>query len=272
MVLVDIDRQNRSRSLYLGSVSKTFGSRLILDGITLDIEDGSFTAIIGPSGCGKSTLLRMMARLETPDSGNVSYEDPRLQGTPPGSLTMVFQEPVLMPWRTAIDNVALPLQIQGMSARHAKQIAQHKLKEVGLNQHGGDRPHQLSGGMRQRVAIARALITDPALILMDEPFGALDDLTRIELNGYLLGLWEQLASTIVLVTHSVPEAVLMADSVVVMGAHPGRILQRINIPLPHPRHRDMRYTPEFSRIVDKISRVLEEASTAAWHAVEGGAM
>jgi NitT/TauT family transport system ATP-binding protein len=219
-------------------VSRTFlihGQRLrALDAVDLRVPGGGIVAIVGPSGSGKSTLLRLVAGLLAPDSGTISLGDRPVRGTDP-AVGLVFQEPRLLPWRTAIDNVAYPLEIAGHPRAERTTLAQELMSMVGLAGFEDAYPAQLSGGMAQRVGVARALALEPRVLLLDEPFGALDALTRDQLDGEVLRLWERLGTTILLVTHSIPEAVFLADRVVVLSARPGRVVADIPVELPRPR-------------------------------------
>ena len=234
------------------------GTVTALDGISLAIAPGSFLTLLGPSGCGKSTLLRVIADLAMPNAGGISV----LGGPPEAArrnrdIGFVFQDAALLPWRTALQNVELPLEVGGAAARPGNRSPAELLKLVGLQGWENAYPHELSGGMRQRVAIARALVSGPKLLLMDEPFGALDEITRDRLNEELLGVWESTGTTIVFVTHSIYEAVFLSQQVLVLAARPGRVRQLVNIDLPSPRRLAMRETPEFVRLAGELRRILE---------------
>ena len=224
-----------------------------LDRVNLSIAEGEFISLIGPSGCGKTTLLRVIADLEQASSGTVlvngmSSHDARLAR----AYGYVFQAPALFPWRTVLRNVTLPLEIHGRSTEEAKAIAREQLARVGLTGFEGKYPWQLSGGMQQRVSIARALGFEPKLLMMDEPFGALDEITRDRLNEQLLRLWEREKRTVVFVTHSIPEAAFLSSRIVVMSARPGRIVEVIESNLPASRTLDIRETPEFIEIAHRL--------------------
>jgi NitT/TauT family transport system ATP-binding protein len=206
----------------------------VLDDLSLEVAPGSVVAIIGPNGCGKSTLLRVIAGLLGPESGLVEVDGQAVNGPDP-RVGLVFQEPRLLPWRKASDNVAFPLELAGVPRAERRARAADLLRLVGLRDWGGAHPNQLSGGMRQRVAIARALALQPTVLLLDEPFSALDALTRERFNAELLRLWQRLGPTIVLVTHSIPEAVFLADRVLVLGPRPARLVADVLVDLPRPR-------------------------------------
>ena len=245
----------------LRNVCKTYRSRgsevVALEGMDLDCHPGSFTALIGPSGCGKSTAMRIALALEDHDSGEV-----RIAGQAPATATasgitgVAFQDAALLPWRSVARNIALPLEVLDRDpARYADEIA--KLIElVGLQGYENALPGQLSGGMRQRVSIARSLITSPEVLFMDEPFGALDQIRRRQMNVELQRIWQETGSTALLVTHGIDEAVFLADYVVVMHANPGRVVEVIEIPFPRPRREELFCTAEFHALTDRIARVL----------------
>jgi NitT/TauT family transport system ATP-binding protein len=209
-----------------------------LDGFDLAVGRGEIVALIGPNGCGKSTFLRVASGLLAPDGGTIALDDRPISGPDP-RIGLVFQEPRLLPWRSVGGNVTYPLELAGWSRERREQRLGELLQLVGLGDARDARPSQLSGGMRQRAAIARALALEPEVLLLDEPFSALDALTRDRLNLELLELWERTRSTIVIVTHSIPEAILLADRVVVMTPRPGRVAATIPIDAPRPRSLDL---------------------------------
>ena len=246
------------------AVSRVFTSgaarHVALDGVSFDVGDGEFVALLGPSGCGKSTLLRLIADVIPPTTGRVTVAG----GTPAdarrsGLFGFVFQESVLFPWLTALANVELPLRVS--QAAHARD-PRGLLELVGLRDFAGYYPHQLSGGMRQRVALARALVTDPKILLMDEPFAALDEMTRETMGSWLLSVWEQTGKTVLFVTHSVPEAVALADRVVVMSPAPGRIEAVLPVALPRPRPSEMKSTLPFFEQTAAVRRHLAMPETS----------
>ena len=247
-------------AIALAGVSKTFRGRRgrpdvrALDAVDLAVPAGEFLAIVGPSGCGKSTLLRLVAGLVLPSSGSVRVHDVPVTG-PQTRLGIVFQSPVLLDWRTVLDNVLLQLELRGDDPRPHRARALEMLASVGLADFAGSYPRDLSGGMRQRAAFVRALIHDPPLLLMDEPFGALDALTREQMRLDLEALWLATHRTVLFITHSIDEAVLLADRVVVMSPRPGRIEQILNVDLPRPRGLEARRAPAFVRIAEEITDI-----------------
>ena len=234
--------------------ARRFGNVRALDPVDLDVPDGSFVAIVGPSGCGKSTLLRLVAGLLPVSDGAVEVGG--IQHTKPVTeLGFVFQQPTLLDWRTVLGNVLFQVEMRGLPARSYRDRGLALLDQVGLGEFANSHPHQLSGGMRQRVALARALVHDPGLLLMDEPFGALDALTREQMRLDLEALWLRRRMTTLFVTHSVDEAVLLADRVVVMSPRPGRVERVIDIPIDRPRGLRARRDPEFLRIEEEITEI-----------------
>jgi len=229
-----------------------------LDGITLEIQKGEFVAILGPSGCGKTTLLRMIAGLDTPTTGSILVEGKPVTGPDP-RLAMIFQEYSLYPWRTVRANVAFSLQMRGMGKDERDAITDRFIRLVGLDGFADSYPYELSGGMRQRVAVARALATDPAVLLMDEPFGALDAQTRNRMQKELLEIWENARKTVVFVTHSVDEAVYLADRIVVLSPRPGRLSAIYDVSFSRPRDRTSVEFASLRRDVLELIDQLEES-------------
>ncbi|HET7645038.1 MAG TPA: ABC transporter ATP-binding protein [Candidatus Limnocylindria bacterium] len=256
------------------------GAVTALSGIDLTIAAGEFVSLIGPSGCGKSTLLRLIGDLTPPTSGSVEVNGkPAHQARLGREYGMVFQAPVLFEWRTVEDNVKLPLELLGMDRSERDARAREMLGLVELGDFARHHPYQLSGGMQQRVAIARALALQPDILLMDEPFGALDEMTRERMNSEVLRIWRQTGTTVVFVTHSIPEAVFLSTRVVVMSARPGRITRVVDVPLPQPRNDETREDPRYFRVVTEVREALraggglgEEAPLASEErvAAEGG--
>jgi NitT/TauT family transport system ATP-binding protein len=227
-----------------------------LAGVSLAIETGEFVTIVGQSGCGKTTLLKILAGLLTRTAGAVTLRGERVDG-PRRDIGVVFQDPVLLPWRTVLDNVMLPVEVLRLERLPYRSRARDLVRLVGLEGFEDKYPHELSGGMRQRVALARALVHDPSLLLMDEPFGALDAMTREFMNLELLRIWQEAKKTIVFITHSIPEAVFLADRVVVMSARPGRVVEIVRVDLPHPRDLDMMASDDFGVYTRKIRHLFD---------------
>ena len=242
--------------IQLNAVSKTFHpGQPVLDEISLSIKEGAFVSLLGPSGCGKSTVLRIMAQLENSTSGTVEFSDGFDLRT---HISIVFQEPRLLPWRTAVDNVCLPLELAG---DRSKEAALDILERVGLKDAIGKYPNELSGGMRMRVAIARALVTNPKVLLMDEPFAALDEITRERLNDELLSLWQAQGWTVVFVTHNVSEAVFLSEDIVVMSKDPGRIHTREQIQFDGDRTSALRGEEQYGKRVAQMQSLLKDVFT-----------
>jgi len=242
-------------------VGKVFGTGAdavtALQAVELTIGQGEFVSLIGPSGCGKSTFLRLIGDLISPTSGSIRVNGkPAERARRDRDYGMVFQAPVLMDWRTIVKNIELPLEIMGYSATDRERRASELLRLVELEPFANRHPWELSGGMQQRVAIARALSFDPKLLLMDEPFGALDEMTRERMNAELMNIWRRTETTIVFVTHSIPEAVFLSTRVVVMSARPGRISQLIDIDLPSERTVETRESPRYFELVTKVREAL----------------
>ncbi len=230
-----------------------------LEGINADVARGEFVSLVGPSGCGKSTLLKIIAGLYRPTSGVASINGRPVAG-PSREIGMVFQGPVLLPWRTVLQNVLLPVEVRHLDSGSFQERTHALLATMGLEDFHDRYPHELSGGMQQRVSIARALIQDPAILLMDEPFAALDAMTREGMNLELLRIWSGTGKTVIFVTHSITEAVFLSSRVVVMSARPGRVLEVVDVDLPMPRTLDVMATPEFGRLAVHIRSRLERVA------------
>jgi NitT/TauT family transport system ATP-binding protein len=240
----------------LRGVGKTFPSGTVaIAGLDLDVRDGEFLSLLGPSGCGKSTALRIIAGLSDPTQGTVTWPAAAAEGR----IGFVFQEPTLMPWANVFNNVMLPLKLKGATAGRASERVTAALHRVGLEKFENAYPRELSGGMRMRVSIARALVTEPALLLMDEPFAALDEITRFKLNNDLLEVWQGLRTTVVFVTHSVFESVYLSSRIVVMAARPGRVFTELAIAAPYPRDQNFRTSAEYGALCRRTSEALGQA-------------
>ena len=247
-------------------VSKTYDNGThALAGIDLDIRGGEFLTLVGPSGCGKSTLLHLVAGLAQPSGGHIAWWNDAFDATGGEGrrIAFVFQSPTLMPWASVTANVRLPLDLGGVPRAYANAAVARALARVGLARAGRHLPRELSGGMQMRASIARALVTEPDLLLMDEPFGALDEFTRQRLDKELLELWRAQRFTVVFVTHSIQEAVFLSTRIAVMAAHPGRILDARDIDEPYPRSESFRLSPAFASIAQKVSARVAEASADA---------
>ncbi len=248
---------NASPLVRLHGVAKRYSTgTTAVAGVDLDVHDGEFVSLLGPSGCGKTTVLRMIAGLADPSAGTVEWP----HGRP--DLGYVFQDATLMPWATAEQNVMLPLKLRHMPAREASARARAALASVGLDSFARAYPRELSGGMKMRVSIARALVTEPPILLMDEPFAALDEITRQKLNDDLLALWSTSRFTVVFVTHSVFESVYLSRRIVVMAARPGRLIADLAIEAPMPRPSSYRTSPEYAALCRAVSDRLIEATAA----------
>jgi NitT/TauT family transport system ATP-binding protein len=262
-----------TRDIQVDEVSMVFHGRgesvVALEKINMHVATGQFASIIGPSGCGKSTLLRLVADIMQPFAGKITLgQDSPSTARHAHSLGFVFQGPTLLPWRTVKQNIELPLDVVGRdSARRSTRSTQDLIGLVGLKGFENALPHELSGGMQQRVAIARALILTPDVLLLDEPFGALDEITRQRMNLELLKIWAESGTTALLVTHSIAEAVFMSDRVYVMSQRPGRIVSVIDVPLPRPRDLGMMRTPVFFECINRVRDGLfgHETGEAATH-------
>jgi NitT/TauT family transport system ATP-binding protein len=237
-------------------VGKNFRNGTVALGqVDLTVASGAFLSLLGPSGCGKSTLLRLIAGLTQPSAGAIA-----LNGVAPGRIGFVFQEPTLMPWATVWDNAYLPLRILGVSRADAARRIDETLAAVGLDGFAHVYPRELSGGMKMRVSIARALVTEPQLLLLDEPFAALDEITRFKLNEDLLALWQRHHWTVVFVTHSVFESVFLSNRIVVMTKRPGRIVADLPVDLPYPREAALRTEADYTAQCARVSKILAEAA------------
>jgi NitT/TauT family transport system ATP-binding protein len=246
----------------VSNVSKSFGSStgsvLALDRVSCSIEKGSFVSVVGPSGCGKTTLLRLMAGLMQATHGTVSMDGQAITGTR-RDVGVVFQSSILLPWRTVLENVLLPAEVLGLEMRAARQRAQDLLRLVKLEGFEDKMPRQLSGGMQQRASIARALLHDPKVLLMDEPFGALDAMTREQMNLELQRIWIESGKTVILITHSIPEAIFLGDRVFVMTPRPGNLTRVIDVELPRPRSMTAMGSPEFVRVSEQIRGIFSHS-------------
>ncbi len=246
----------RPKLLELAEVGKVFnGAVTALRGMNLTVNAGDFISLLGPSGCGKSTALRLIAGLSTPTQGRIRWEG----GQRAGDLGVVFQEPTLMPWATVAENVFLPFRLRGKGFAAVKGEIDEALSLVGLSKFADTYPRQLSGGMKMRVSIARALVTNPRLILMDEPFAALDEITRHKLNTDLLALRERIGCTVIFVTHSVFESVFLSDRIIVMAARPGRVIEEVTVTAPYPRDEVFRTSAEYAAHCQVTSQALHRA-------------
>jgi len=245
----------------LRGVGKTFASGVVaLDGLDLDVRPGEFVSLLGPSGCGKSTALRLIAGLSEPTQGVIAWRRAQGASGERHALGFVFQEPTLMPWATVAANVRLPLKLKGLAAT-AQPRVDAALARVGLAGFAGSYPRELSGGMKMRASIARALVTEPRLLLMDEPFAALDEITRFRLNDDLLALWQSLGKTVVFVTHSVFESVYLSQRVVVMTQRPGRVFTQLAIDAPYPRDERFRTSATYAAFCRQVSEAFARAMT-----------
>jgi NitT/TauT family transport system ATP-binding protein len=243
------------------AVGKTYslGTKPIraVEDISLSVAPGQFVSLVGPSGCGKSTLLEMLGGLMPPTTGSIAVDGAPLIGPMPDKIAIVFQDAMLLPWKTVLSNVEFPLEIQGrFSAAERRRRALDMIELVGLKDFAQQLPHELSGGMKQRASIARGLVQDPRIILMDEPFGALDEQTRIHMGQELLRIWQETQRTIVLITHSLTEAIYLSDTVLVMGSRPGRIVERLEVDLPRPRQIEMMGSEAFGRMRNRVWQLL----------------
>ena len=260
--------------LTLRNVSKFFGAAdnglqqvVAINDVSLDVSAGEFFSIIGPSGCGKSTLLRIIGGLLTASSGELTVGSDKVNGPHPW-VGMVFQEESTFPWRTTLGNVEFGLEMRGVSQDQRRQKSREMIRLVGLSGFEGRYPSELSGGMKQRVAIARALVLEPKILLMDEPFGALDEQTRIILGEELLRIRDQLKQTIILVTHNINESVQLSDRVMIMTARPGRVKEVVPIDLPHPRDSTIIASDRFGKLVGQVWGALRDESIKSFKQTE----
>jgi NitT/TauT family transport system ATP-binding protein len=260
--------------IVLQGVDKRFtvsGDRVVhaVDSVTGEIPAGAFVSVVGPSGCGKSTLMSMIAGLERPTGGLITVGGRPVTG-PSRDIGVVFQEDSTLPWRTALRNVSFGMEVAGVPGREAAARAREALALVGLEDFADERPHRLSGGMRQRLAIARTLAMRPRILLMDEPFGALDEQSRLILGAQLHEIWRTLGVTVLFITHSIDEAVMLSTEVWVMSYRPGRVLERIAVDLPQPRGFDVVGTPEFSAYTGRLWGSIRRESLQGFRAHEAG--
>jgi NitT/TauT family transport system ATP-binding protein len=247
------------KNVILTYKSKNSDTVVALDRVSCSIDPGKFVVLIGPSGCGKSSLLMMMAGLRQPTEGEISCKGKPIIGPDPDRVGVVFQEANLYPWLNAQKNVEFPLMLKKVPTAERSERALEALELVGLKKFAQSFPHELSGGMKQRVSIARGLVHHPSVLLMDEPFAALDEQTRLTMGDELLRIWQRTKQTIVFVTHSLTEAVYLADEIVVMSARPGRIAEIIPVTLPRPRTMDVMSTEEFGQLRGRIWRLIRDA-------------
>src|SRR5882762_3367184 len=255
--LSEVDTSTAGLAVSLRGVTKVYDSGVMALGpLDLDVRKGEFVSLLGPSGCGKSTALRLIAGLSAPTSGTVGISRPADRAHPGHSIGFVFQEPTLMPWTSVRENVRLPLKLTHAPAAEANARVAEALMQVGLTEFADAYPRELSGGMKMRVSLARALVTDPDILLMDEPFAALDEITRFRLNNDLLALWRSLHKTVIFVTHSVFESVYLSQRVIVMTSRPGRIGAEFRIKTAEPRGEEFRTSVEYAGFCREVSSAL----------------
>jgi NitT/TauT family transport system ATP-binding protein len=249
--------RNEGLAVSLRGVTKVYDNGVMALGpLDLDVRRGEFVSLLGPSGCGKSTALRLIAGLSAPTSGTVGISRPVDRAHPGHSIGFVFQEPTLMPWTSVRENVRLPLKLAHAPGAEANARVSDALAQVGLSEFADAFPRELSGGMKMRVSLARALVTDPDILLMDEPFAALDEITRFRLNNDLLSLWRDLRKTVIFVTHSVFESVYLSQRVIVMTSRPGRLGAEFRIEAPEPRDEDFRTSADYAGYCRMVSKAL----------------
>jgi NitT/TauT family transport system ATP-binding protein len=251
MSMTDTAPATGSTGIRVSSLTKHYGDLCVFDGIDFEIGPTEIVSVVGPSGCGKTTLLRCLNGLIQPDSGEVVFQGRRVEGPIPG-IAIVFQDFGLFPWRTVLDNVAYGLTVRGVPRREARETARRYVKLVALEGFEGRYPHQLSGGMQQRAGLARALAVEPKVLLMDEPFGALDAQTRELMQFELLQIWDRNPTSMLFVTHGIEEAVLMGDRVIVLGGKPSGIHAIVDVPLPRPRDTATVASPEFQELRKQV--------------------
>ncbi len=254
----------RTDAIVVQSLTKKYPAKgpgiTVLSDISFSVERGQFVTIVGPSGCGKSTLMHILAGLTPITSGELRMEGAVINGPQPDKVGVVFQDAWLLPWKTALENVEFPLALKGVGGKERTAKAMAQIELVGLG-HAADRyPHELSGGMRQRVAIARGLVQQPSVLLMDEPFAALDEQTRTRMGDELLRIWERSGCTVVFITHGLTEAIYLADVIFVMAARPGRIIERIEVPLARPRTIDAIGSETFGQLRNRIWHLISDPS------------
>jgi len=241
-------------------VSKSFGSMLAIDSVSFDLAENSFVSLVGPSGCGKSTLLRMVAGLFQPSSGAIIVRGEKVT-RPLKDVGVVFQSPALLPWRSTLENILFVAEMGGLRAAAHRKRAAELMELAGLTGFEHNYPHELSGGMQQRVSICRAMLLSPSLILMDEPFGALDVITRERMGFALQTLWDESRNTVLFVTHSISEAVLLSDTVIVMSSRPGRVCDIVSVDLPRPRRSETLRDPKFLELSARVHDGIESLNT-----------
>ncbi len=240
--------------------ASTEGGVPALSNVSMKVDAGKFVVIVGPSGCGKTSLLMMLAGLRDHTEGHIEVHGAPIPKPDPGRVGVIFQEASLFPWLTTLDNIEFPLSLRGMSREDRRRRSEPMLSLVGLTGFGERYPHELSGGMKQRVSIARGLVQDPPVLLMDEPFAALDEQTRMTMGHELLRIWSTTSKTVVFITHSLTEAVYLADEVLVMSPRPGRIIDHIEVNLPRPRTYEMMATDTFGRLRDRIWQQIRKST------------
>ena len=251
---------SRPAAVSVRGLSKLFGTERVINGFDFDLKRSSFTSIVGPSGCGKTTLLRMIAGLDTWDEGELTIASDPQTGRA-ARLAVVFQQGSLLPWKSVRKNVALGLELSGADRSETSDRVEHALRLVGLEGAGDKYPYQLSGGMQQRVGISRALVLDPEILLMDEPFASVDAQTREQLHDELIQIWERTRMAVLFVTHSIDEAIVLSDEIVVMGARPGRVLRQFTVGLPRPRTEEKAHlSPEFAKLRHEIRGLLNTSA------------